>query len=237
MTGARPVQFRQPVDMIGRAYEPRPGGVAVAQPRTGAALGLAAAALQLVLPVALLLALGTAGFLYSDSPVSWFGPETGTWLTFGHLVAPLTFFAIALTNRRFGAGYAMAQTVVAWAIVAAFVVLAGGEAHDLVGEALPPLGEVLAVGGALFAGHAASVLVFDRTRGPRWWTAPFQALLWGGIVTCLIVFPALYLGTTVDWFGRLVAYAGIMAGSALVLLVPYWLLRRTVPPRPGFGGY
>ena len=79
--------------------------------------------------------------------------------------------------------------------------------------------------------------MFDRTRGPRWWTAPFLSTLWGGLLFCLIAFPAAYMGTPVDWFARLVVYAGIMAAAAVLLLVPYWLLRRVVPPLSGFGGY
>lgn len=231
---ARPAGFRQPTDMIGRAYEPRSTGAGA----TGGLLyaGLTAG-LQLVLPVLLLLALGVAAFLYGDRPVTWFGPAQAAWLTMGHLAVPLTFFAIALTNRRYGAGYALAQTVMAWALAAAAISLDGADLAGVAGQTLPDAHVMLAYGGALFAGHVLSVVVFDRTRGPRWWTAPFQAVLWGGLVFCLIAFPALYLGTTIDWFGRLVLYAGIMAGSALALLVPYWLLRRMVPPMSGFGGY
>ncbi len=231
---ARSAGFRQPTDMIGRAYEPRPGG---STDSGGFAVALMAVGLQLVVPVLLLVTLGAAAFLYGDRPVAWLGLENAHWLTLGHLMVPLTFFAIALTNRRYGAGYAMAQTVLAWALVAAAVFLDGPDLAALAGQALPPANAMLGFGGALFAGHLLSVVVFDRTRGPRWWTAPFQALLWGGLAFCLIAFPALYLGTTVDWFARLDIYAGIMSVSAFLLLVPYWLLRRMVPPQSGFGGY
>lgn len=232
--GSRSAGFHQPTDVIGRAYEPRPSG---APASGGLAFALLNAMLQLVVPVLLLLAVGAVAFLYGDRPVTWLGLENANWLTLGHLMVPLTFFAIALTNRRYGAAYAAAQTVLAWALVAAAIVLDGPDLAALAGQALPPANALLGFGGALLAGHLLSVVVFDRTRGPRWWTAPFQALLWGGLVFCLIAFPALYLGTTVNWFARLDIYAGIMSVSAFLLLVPYWLMRPMVRPMSGFGGY
>jgi hypothetical protein len=221
--------------MIGRAYEPRMG---TSGPATGgAARTVAIAALQLILPVLLLLALGAMAYLYYDQPVTWFGSGQASWLTMGHLLLPLTFFAIALTNRRYGAGYALAQTGLAWLVVAAAVIFAGPDLAVATGHVLPPEAVMIEFGSALFASHLFSVAVFDGTRGPRWWTAPLHALLWGGVTFCLIAFPALYLGTSIDWFGRLLVYAGIMAGAAFLLLLPYWLLRSLVPPLPGFGGY
>lgn len=231
---ARSPRFRQPIEVIGRAYEPRPA----AGPGTARRLALVVGALlQLVLPVLLLIALGAVSFLYGDRSVTWLGAASAGWLTLGHLIVPLTFFAIHLTNRRYGAAYAFAQTVLAWVLGVAALRAAQSDLPALAGRALPDLHEALAFGGALLIGQIFSVLVFDRTRGPRWWQAPFFASLSGGILFCLIAFPLAYIGTEVDWFGPMLTYAGIMAAAGLLLLVPYCLLRRIVPPMSGFGGY
>lgn len=234
MADARSQRIPQPMDVIGRAYEPRAMADGMAHRRLAVAL---AALLQLVLPVILLMALGAAALLYGDQPVTWLGPVNAQWLTLGHLMIPLTFFAIQLTNRRYGAGYALGQIVLAWLLGAAVLGASIDDLPLLAGRALPALNEILAFGGALFFAHLFSVLVFDRTRGPRWWSAPFQASLWGGIVFSVIAFPAAYMGTSVDWSGPMLTYAGIMGAAAVVLLVPYCALRSAVPPLSGFGGY
>jgi uncharacterized PurR-regulated membrane protein YhhQ (DUF165 family) len=220
------------MDVIGRAYEPRAEAVASGRFRDGFVV-----LFQLALPVLLLMALGAAAFVYGDRPVAWLGMHTAQWLTLGHLMVPLTFFAIQLTNRRYGAGYAVAQIVLAWAIGAAMSWAILADLPGLLGRTLPDAHTALAFGGALFLAQLFSVLVFDRTRGPRWWTAPFLSTLWGGLLLCLIAFPVVYMGTAVDWFACLAVYAGVMAAAAVLLLVPYWLLRRVVPPLSGFGGY
>ena len=231
---ARAQRLPQPLDVIGRAYEPRAVAGDTAAGRLVAALS---ALLQLVLPVILLMALGATALLYGDQPVTWLGSANARWLTLGHLIVPLTFFAIHLTNRRYGAGYALAQIVLAWLLGAAVLWSAIDDLSLLAGRPLPALNEIVGFGVALFLAHLFSVLVFDRTRGPRWWSAPFQASLWGGVVFCLIAFPAAYLGTSADWFGPMLTYAGILGAAALVLLVPYCALRSVVPPLSGFGGY
>ena len=174
----------------------------------------------------------------SDRAVVWFGPEHAQWLTFGHLIVPLTFFAIALTNRRYGAGYAMAQIRAGLGgCCRSGRLCARGPGRGGGPRSLPPIGELMAVGGGvvrradhLRAGlrpHARPALVDGAV--------PCGALGRDRVLPDRV--PGAYVGTTIDWFGRLVLYAGIMAASAIALLVPYWLLRRMVPPLSGFGGY
>ena len=195
------------------------------------------AILPLVLPVLLLGLLGALAFLYGDRPVIWFGPATAQWLTIGHLILPLTFFAIELTNRRYGAAHAFAQIGLTWTLGGFLLFAMVQDLPVLAGRALPPVNEIAGYGSALFVAQLFSVFVFDRTRGPRWWMAPLQASLWGGLLFCLIAFPLAYNGTAVDWFARLAIYAQITMAASVLMLVPYWLLRRVVPPLSGFGGY
>ena len=82
-----------------------------------------------------------------------------------------------------------------------------------------------------------SIVVFDRLRGPQWWQAPFFASLFGGIALALVAYPAAYLGTGAEWLVPMMTYMGVTVAAAIVLLVPYWLLRGMIAPLPGFGGY
>lgn len=216
-------------EVIGRAYAP-PGFGAGSRSRPFSRTLEQFA--QLILPVTLLLALSAVAFLYGDHPAQGFASN---WLTPGHLLLPLTFFSIALTNRRYGAGMALAQTLLAWIAGAAAVLLDPQDVAGIAGRALPAMQTLLGFGGGLLAGQLFSIAVFDLTRGPRWFVAPMLAWLLGGLMFVLIAVPVSLPGAA--WNGDLGLYAGIMAAAAFAMLIPYWMLRAMVPPLPGFGGY
>ncbi|MGN6515323.1 MAG: hypothetical protein ACTHLR_05730 [Rhizomicrobium sp.] len=158
-------------------------------------------------------------------------------MNLGLLLLPLTFLAVHLTSRRYGAGYAFAQIVLTYSAVIALGMFGQDTVTALLGPQHEPLREIVGFGAALFMAHTVSIIVFDGLRGPRWWQAPLFASLIGGIVLCLIAFPATYLGTSVDWTARMLDYMAVTSAAAVLLVIPYWTLRALVPPRSGFGGY
>lgn len=190
------------------------------------------AVLRLVVPVSLLMALGATSVAYADQSSEVLGRN---WLTLGLAALPLTFLAIHLTNRRYGAGYAFWQVVLAWLLGYLALVYAPG--HGFRPSSLPLTREVAGYALALFLAQLFAILVFDRMRGPRWWQAPLFASLFGGLVLCLIAFPAAYAGTRIDWPSRMLDYFTLTSIAAVLMIVPYWLMRGMVPPKPGFGGY
>lgn len=194
---------------------------------------------RLVFPVLLLATAGAAAFLYGDEPARWLGNADvgGNPFASGVLALPATFFIVHLTNRRYGAGYAFAQVLLTAALVVGAMLYMGDDLTLLHPGALPESRLVAAFGGGLFAAQLVSIFMFDRLRGPRWWQAPFFASLFGGIVLGLVAFPAAYAGTDALWTQPMVTYIGVSAAAALVLIVPYWMLRSLVEPLSGFGGY
>jgi len=226
--------MRNPSEIIGRAHISSPHRHGGAARRVADAL---LAPLHLVLPVALLMSISAAAYLYGDMPVKWFAGTAAQWITPGHLLLPLTFLAIHITNRRYGAGFALAQVIGTWALGIAALWYARDDIAMLIHRTLPQTREIIAFGGALFVAQIFSVLVFDRTRGPRWWQAPLFASLWGAVLLCLIAFPAAYAGTDVDWFNDMMTYLGITILASLAMILPYWAIRSAVPPLSGFGGY
>jgi len=219
---------RRPADAVGRAH------IATSQNRQSP--GLLAqwlgASLRLVFPVILLVAVGAASVLYDGVSTNW-PAVSGTPLSLGLVLLPLSFFAIHLTNRRYGAGYAFAQILASWLVaccMAPYVIAT-------LNEPVPDLRIVAAFAAGLFVAQISVVIVFDRLRGPNWWRAPFVGSLFGGVVFCLIAFPAAYAGTPGDWQREMLSYMIVSVLAAAALVIPYWLLRSLVPPRPGFGGY
>ncbi len=196
-----------------------------------------AAAVRLCIAVTALLSWVIGVFLYRDTPVELFGIGTG-WLTLAHLLVPVGFFCIFLTNRRYGPGYAFAQVMAAMGAVAGFVVLAGPDVGGFIPlDSIPTMRESGAFGAAFIAASFIATITFDGARGPRWWTAPLFGFLSAAIIFAAVYVPALYAGANPDWPAHTLGYMGVLAAEGIVLLVPFWALRRMVPPMAGFGGY
>jgi uncharacterized PurR-regulated membrane protein YhhQ (DUF165 family) len=229
-----PRRLRRSAELVGRAPAARP------QVHNGGVIGRSiGAVMRLVFPVILLLTIGAAAFLYSSASTPWLGniDVAGKPLSLGLSLSLLTFFAVHLTNRRFGAGYATAQVLVAWTIALASVPLLQPDLALLHEGALPDIRIAAGFGGALFIAQLVSIFVFDRMRGPAWWQAPLFASLVGGIFLCTLAYPLAYAGTGAAWQGPMVDFMGVMVVAAIAMVVPYWLLRSIVPPLSGFGGY
>ncbi|HEY2032136.1 MAG TPA: hypothetical protein VGH02_00475 [Rhizomicrobium sp.] len=189
---------------------------------------------RLVVPILLLATLGGASFVYAGTPAPVL---TQSWMNVGLLVLPLTFLAVHLTSRRYGAGYAFAQIVLTYAAVTAFVVFGQQYVTLTLGQPHAASREIVGFAAGLFVAHLVAIFLFDRLRGPQWWQAPLFASLIGGIVLCLVAFPMSYSGTDIEWTGRMLDYMVVTSVAAVLLIIPYWMFRPLVPPRSGFGGY
>jgi uncharacterized PurR-regulated membrane protein YhhQ (DUF165 family) len=226
-------RFAASVD-IGREFSgryARPPEDAGVLKRIGRILG---AFSRLVIPILLLTTLAGASFAYAGTPSPI---PLRAWMNLGLMILPLTFLAIHLTSRRYGAGYAFAQIVLTYAAIVAFAVFGRDYVTLALGQQHAAFREIVGFGAALFVAHTVSIVVFDGLRGPRWWQAPLFASLIGGVVLCLVAFPVSYLGTTIDWTGRMLDYMAVTSVAAVLLVAPYWMFRPLVPPRSGFGGY
>ncbi len=194
----------------------------------------AGAFLRLLIPILLLATLGGASFVNAGTPAPVFAQH---WLNMGLLLLPLTFLAVHLTGRRYGAGYAFAQVFLTYAAGVALAVFARDTLTMILGQQQLALRVVIGFAAGLFAAHMVAIFLFDRLRGPRWWQAPLFASLFGGIVLSGVAFPASYFGTPTDWAGQMLDYMAVTSAAAILLVIPYWMLRGLVPPRSGFGGY
>ena len=104
-------------------------------------------------------------------------------------------------------------------------------------SALPNTREVAAFALAFVGAGLLATVAFDVTRGPRWWTAPLIGSLVAAFIYTFVFYPVAYAGTDASWVGHMIVHGGILAGAAFAVLVPYWVLRGTVQPLSGFGGY
>lgn len=198
----------------------------------------ARAVLRIVIPVLGLAAAQAALFLYMATPVPYLEHTAERWMMVSALLLAVPFLAIHLTNRRYGPAYAFAQIIVTFAVLGAVTLFAGDIVHRLLpAAALPDVREAAAFVVAFVVSGFLSIVAFDGSRGPRWWTAPLVGSIIGALSFTSIFFPAAYLGTSVPWFDRALIETGVLCAGAVAMLLPYWLLRRMVQPLPGFGGY
>lgn len=161
------------------------------------------------------------------------------WLSWGHAAVPVVFLITNLVNRRFGEGYALAHVLVSSAIAAAvtLAVMAGYVSLSPPYVHAPPLRVASSFFAALVLGQLAGVYVFDRTRGVAWWNAPAYGALTSSFVAMPLFYCVAYIGTGWDWVHHLSIDLGLKSLASFALLIPYFLLRRIVPPRPGLGGF
>jgi queuosine precursor transporter len=227
-------RFGRPIDYVARAHALRP----VEAPRSAVAEAFLAIA-RLIVPIALLALTVAAALLYGNEPAIWLGAVDVGGRPFGTgiVALPIALLVVQLTNRRYGASYALLQVIGAVALLTAATFGMRDDIALLKGATLPDPRMIVAFGSALFVAQLISILVFDRLRGPRWWQAPFFASLAGGIVLALVAYPLGYFGTDAQWLEPMASYMGVTAAASAAMLFPYWLLRPLVTPLSGFGGY
>ncbi|HEY0282681.1 MAG TPA: hypothetical protein VGC27_08665 [Rhizomicrobium sp.] len=203
--------------------------------KTGAVLG---AILRMVMPALALLASFIGLYLYRDTPLPLFLDGTASWLTAGHLLVPVGFFCVHLTNRRYGPAYALALVAAVPALIVGVLFFAAGQIMQFVPQdTVPPMREAIGFGGAFVFASLVSIVVFDGARGAHWWTAPLFGFVTAAVFFAWTFCPAVYAGTGAPWFDHALVYAALLAGEGVLLLIPYWMLRGIVPPISGFGGY
>lgn len=193
---------------------------------------------RMILPVIFLSLSFAAIYLYMDRSLSYFADAQGKWLTVSHLLLPVAFLTVHLTNRRYGPSYAFAQIVISLALCGAVAMFSAEQLrHLLPNQIVPTLREGASFAGAFFVAGFLGIIAFDGARGPRWWIAPLLASLIAGLIFVLVFYPLAFAGTGTIWTAHMVINAAVLAVGAVVGIVPYWFLRRAIPPLPGFGGY
>jgi hypothetical protein len=200
------------------------------------------AGMRLLFPVLAYVATLGAAWTWQSVPASWAdawapGLSPSAWLTQGHVLLALAFFLNNLVSRRYGFDLAVWHVLVSWVALGLFVLASLMRLHpQLPLVALPPAVEAAAFAGGLILSHVVAAFVFDRTRGVHWWTAPLWATIVGGLLF-VGVYYALSQPGGADWLNRAGVAAAVMTLMAIILLIPYFILRPVIRPLPGFGGF
>jgi len=183
--------------------------------------------------------------LYLDMPWRLFDVLTqgrgdlaaSNWLSKGEAVMALTMLVLVLMARRRGEGVVGPALFMAWLLAAlGWGLLLFVMSPDLEAGDFPSQRFLLGYFGSWFVGQFVAVGIYDITRGGKWWRAPFYAGTIGFGVQTAIYFPVLYWAKPVPWVAWAVQSMGLKVALAIVLLIIYGALRRSIKPWLGLGG-
>jgi hypothetical protein len=195
---------------------------------------------RLLLPVTLLVTLLGAAYLYSDDFLILSGASSmlqHALLATSDLILPLAWYALHLTNRRYGGPYAFGQLLAALGIAGFIALVNPGDVDNWI-NLTPALSwrAILAFGFSFLLANFVAITFFDAARGPRWWVPPLWASFAASLVFSAVYYPAAFAGE-IAWTDMALVHFALFFGESVLLLVPYCLLRPAMRPLNGMNGY
>jgi len=144
------------------------------------------------------------------------------WLTWGAITYPLSYFVTDLSNRLHGPAVARRMVWVGFALAV------------LLSAWLAGLRIALASGTAFLVSQMLDIRVFDRLRDRGWWQPPLFSSVIGSAIDTALFFALAFYATGMPWVTLAIGDYGVKVGIALVMLAPWWWLRR-IPVEPNNG--
>ena len=156
-------------------------------------------------------------------PVKYYGLEN--ILTYGAFSYPIAFLITDLANRSFGKLIARKIVYVGFTIGVLFTLIFSTNFSDLISIRI-----AIGSGTAFIVAQLLDVQVFDKLRGRTWFVAPLFSSLIGSTVDTFLFFFISFYGTGVPWITLSLGDLGVKIFIALIMLIPFRLLLRTLKP-------
>ena len=156
-------------------------------------------------------------------PVKYYGLEN--ILTYGAFSYPIAFLITDLANRSFGKIIARKIVYVGFTIGVLFTLIFSTNFSDLISIRI-----AIGSGTAFILAQLLDVQVFDKLRRKTWFVAPLFSSLIGSTVDTFLFFFISFYGTGVPWLTLSLGDLGVKIFIALIMLIPFRLLLRTLKP-------
>ena len=156
-------------------------------------------------------------------PVKYYGLEN--ILTYGAFSYPIAFLITDLANRSFGKVIARKIVYVGFTIGVLFTLIFSTNFSDLISIRI-----AIGSGTAFIVAQLLDVQVFDKLRRKTWFVAPLFSSLIGSTVDTFLFFFISFYGTGVPWITLSLGDLGVKMFIALIMLIPFRLLLRTLKP-------
>ena len=156
-------------------------------------------------------------------PVKYYGLEE--ILTYGAFSYPVAFLITDLANRSFGKLIARKIVYFGFTIGILFTLIFSTSFSDIISIRI-----AIGSGTAFIIAQLLDVQVFDKLRRKTWFVAPLFSSLIGSTVDTFLFFSISFYGTGVPWVTLSLGDLGVKIFIALIMLVPFRLLLRTLKP-------
>ncbi len=156
-------------------------------------------------------------------PIKYYGLEE--ILTYGAFSYPIAFLITDLANRSFGKIVARKIVYIGFAIGIIFTLLFSTNFADLISIRI-----AIGSGTAFLVAQLLDVQIFDKLRKKEWFVAPLTSSLIGSTIDTFIFFSISFYGTGIPWITLSLGDLSVKIFVALVMLVPFRLLLKTLKP-------
>ena len=156
-------------------------------------------------------------------PIKYHGLEE--ILTYGAFSYPIAFLITDLANRSFGKIIAKKIVYFGFTIGVLFTLIFSTNFSDLISVRI-----AIGSGTAFIVAQLLDVQVFDKLRRKTWFVAPLFSSLIGSTVDTFLFFFISFYGTGVPWITLSLGDLGVKIFIALIMLIPFRLLLRTLKP-------
>ena len=156
-------------------------------------------------------------------PIKYYGLEE--ILTYGAFSYPIAFLITDLANRSFGKIVARKIVYIGFAIGISFTLLFSTNFTDLISIRI-----AIGSGTAFLVAQLLDVQIFDKLRKKEWFVAPLTSSLIGSTIDTFIFFSISFYGTGIPWITLSLGDLCVKIFVALMMLVPFRLLLKTLKP-------
>ena len=156
-------------------------------------------------------------------PIKYYGLEE--ILTYGAFSYPIAFLITDLANRSFGKIVARKIVYIGFAIGISFTLLFSTNFADLISIRI-----AIGSGTAFLVAQLLDVQIFDKLRKKEWFVAPLTSSLIGSTIDTFIFFSISFYGTGIPWITLSLGDLSVKIFVALMMLVPFRLLLKTLKP-------
>ena len=156
-------------------------------------------------------------------PIKYYGLEE--ILTYGAFSYPIAFLITDLANRSFGKIVARKIVYIGFAIGISFTLLFSTNFTDLISIRI-----AIGSGVAFLIAQLLDVQIFDKLRKKEWFIAPLTSSMIGSAVDTFIFFSISFYGTGIPWITLSLGDLSVKIFVALVMLIPFRLLLKTLKP-------
>ena len=146
-------------------------------------------------------------------------------LTYGAFSYPIAFLITDLANRSYGKIAARKIVYIGFAIGISFTLLFSTNFTDLISMRI-----AIGSGTAFLVAQLLDVQIFDKLRQKKWFVAPLTSSLIGSTVDTFIFFSISFYGTGVPWVTLSLGDLSVKIFVALLMLIPFRLLLKTLKP-------